>query len=78
MKCTYSEQAYQWPGGVGVMVLAGEEKIPITRSEGIMPGHERHDYDYVLMAHSHTRELEFVRYALLSKYPSSPIESPTK
>jgi hypothetical protein len=79
MKCSYSPTPYQWHDGnqhhVGVMVH--NEEFAITRF-GIL------NRDYlaasvsVLMAHSHTRELEFVKYGLLKPYPSEPIPEPSK
>jgi hypothetical protein len=78
MKLTYSPTPYQWHDGnqhhVGVMVHCGE--FAITYGSGVL------NRDYlacsisVLMAHSHTRELEFVKYSDLKPYPSSPIPQP--
>lgn len=71
MKLTYSPHPYQWHDGnqhhVGVMVLDSHNDT-IWHPD---------DPDVVLMAHSHTRELEFVRYGDLKPYPSEPITQPT-
>jgi hypothetical protein len=76
MKCTYSTQAYQWHDGdqhhVGVMVMHRTKTIESER--GITSFNDSDDL--VLMAHSHTRELEFVRYGDLKPYPSEPITNP--
>lgn len=74
MKLTYSKQAYQWPGGVGVLVMDGD--YVITRDDGRMFRDECEPRHYVLMAHSHTRELEFVAVRELLDYPSEPIPQP--
>jgi hypothetical protein len=77
MKLTYSPTPYQWHDGnqhhVGVMVMDVTGHY-ITRENGFMPAVGGRDT--VLMAHSHTRELEFVLYSSLSPYPSSPIPQP--
>lgn len=84
MKTQYSEQAYQWEGtsedgspcwGTGVLVLT--DGLLITNN-GIRTPHEIHHTRPVLVAHSHTRELEFVEFGKLQKYPQSPIPEPTK
>lgn len=84
MKLELSKDAWQWPGGVGVMVIEAPSEgrnhtgtLVITDSGPLYLIDVDAD-DRVLMAHSHTRELEFVRYGDLTPYPSSPIESPTK
>ena len=72
MKCKYGK-AVQWLDGdahqTGVLVLdADGGMIPLP---GRVP-------TLVLVAHSFTRELEFVEWARLSDYPSEPIPEPTK
>lgn len=78
MKLHLSEQAYQWPGGVGKMVIGiwhdGKE-VCIT-NEGRRYVHSLMPQDLVQVAHSHTRELELVPYSEMRPYPSEPIESP--
>ena len=76
MKCEFSPQAYQWRDGdahhVGRKVTYCEK--PIEATNGITSYSD--EYDMVLMSHSHTRELEFVRFGDLRPYPSEPIPTP--
>lgn len=62
MKCTYSRQAYRVkdsePAIVGVLVLD-------SHNDWIW---HPDDPDSVQLAHSHTRELEFVKTAMLIPY----------
>ena len=75
MKCKYGK-AIQWRDGdsllTGVLVLTADGQY-VTADFGVIPDgkHER-----VLVAHSHTRELEFVPWDSLSPYPSEPIPTP--
>jgi hypothetical protein len=70
MKCRYSTEAYQWHDGnqhhVGVMVKHQWGPVSISPDNELL----------VLMSHSHTRELEFVKYSDLKPYPASPIPQP--
>lgn len=85
MKCEYSTQAYQWEvtsedgshcWGTGVLVLAGFNCIASRCGAVVWPK----DTDFVLVAHSYTRELEFVEFGKLQKYPTNgqKIEEPSK
>jgi hypothetical protein len=78
MKLEYGKQAYQWPGGVGVMVLGawhdGEQVAITTEGRGYLS--MLRSVDQVLVAHSHTRELEFIAWGSLTPYPSEPIPEP--
>lgn len=85
MKCEYSTQAYQWEvtsedgshcWGTGVLVLAGCNCIASRCGAVVWPK----DTDFVLVAHSYTRELEFVEFGKLQKYPPNgqKIEEPSK
>lgn len=83
MKLTYSPHPCQWHDGnqhhVGVMVLGEWEDgnpIAVTNNGRGYVSHLQSD-DLVQVAHSHTRELEFVEYGKLSPYPSEPIPQPT-
>lgn len=83
MKCTYSPESYQWQNADGSF---GVGKLVETEENGIVTA--RHGYtpkppmpiDRVLIAHSHTRELEFIEFGKLSPYPpdGKPISQPTK
>lgn len=68
MKLQYGTTPYQWPGGVGVLVLG-------PRGEHIL---HPDNCKLSLVAHSHTRELEFVEWSTMKVYPSEPIPEPTK
>jgi hypothetical protein len=74
MKCRYSKQVYQWPGGVGLVVMTDGQVIT---ADGIRHMDECEYGTLVQVAHSHTRELEFVTVGSLSNYPSQPIPQPT-
>lgn len=75
MKCKYGK-AIQWRDGdallTGVLVLTKGNQY-VTADYGVIPDgkHER-----VLVAHSHTRDLEFVAWDSLSDYQSEPIPTP--
>lgn len=73
MRVAYSKQVYQWPGGVGLIVLAEGQVIT---NDGVRFADECSFGTLVLVAHSHTRELEFVGYGFLKDYPSEPIPQP--
>jgi hypothetical protein len=79
MKLTYSPTPYQWHDGnqhhVGLMALVGSNGRAITFT-GNFRVRDLNEDDWALMSHSHTRELEFVKYGLLKPYPSSPIPQP--
>lgn len=79
MICKFGE-AVQWRDGdaelTGVPVLAQDENhlryITYDGGGEIKPAWNQ----LVLVAHSYTRELEFVEFSKLSKYPASPIPNP--
>lgn len=66
MKLKYGTVAYQWPGGVGVLML-DPRGVHIVHPDNCKLS---------LVAHSHTRELEFVLWSDMKPYPSEPIEQP--
>jgi hypothetical protein len=72
VKCELTETV-QWQDGdalhVGKIVKAGGQHIIGRDSHG--------SNGTILVAHSYTRELEFVSYAALKPYPSEPIPEPT-
>lgn len=82
MKLTYSKQAYQWPGGVGLLVIEAPSDgrnhtgtLVITEA-GLSYTIDVKPDERVLLAHSHTRDLEFVRYGELKPYPAELIPQP--
>ena len=82
MKLEYGTQAYQWPGGVGVLVIEAPSEgrnhtgtLAVT-SSGLWYMIDIQPNEKILVAHSHTRELEFVRWGDLKPYPSEPIPNP--
>jgi len=75
MKCVFTNRAYQWPGGVGVAVLTEHGDVITYENGGQIACAQD---ELILIAHSHTRELEFVRYGDLQPSPSSPIPEPMK
>jgi hypothetical protein len=79
MKCSYG-RAVQWKDGdaelTGVIVqpVGG---LWVSEMRGVLidtPKPSRNEM--VLVAHSYTRELEFVEFGKLSDYPASPIPQP--
>jgi hypothetical protein len=84
MKCTLSTQSYQWQNadgsyGVGKLVEVeapdGDcENMQVWERHGIYHHADAFPEDRVLIAHSHTRELEFVEFGRLQPYgpPGSP------
>jgi len=78
MKCELGD-AVQWldvDGGwqVGKIVCCG--LAIVTAKNGIEYSGPPQKWQSILVAHSHTRELEFVEFSKLSPYPSSPIPQP--
>jgi len=69
-KCVFSKQAYRVkdsePAIVGVLVLDREKLI--TKKHGSQFGGFCYDDTEVLLAHSHTREPEFVLWGDLIEY----------
>lgn len=66
MKLHFGKVAYQWPGGVGVLVL-DPRGVHIVHPDNCKLS---------LVAHSHTRELEFVLWETMKRYPESEIPQP--
>lgn len=83
MKCSFSEQPYQWQDGdawhVGNLVLFNASGLPeaIDWEEGIVLIGDLTSRHCVLVRHVHTNTVEFVQWGKLSPYPSSPIPEPT-
>jgi hypothetical protein len=78
MKTKYGK-AVQWRDGeaelTGVLVLVGEQYVSAF---GLRFEDQLDKYSRILVAHSYTRELEFIEFGKLSDYPASPIPEPTK
>jgi hypothetical protein len=76
MKCSYG-RAVQWKDGdaelTGVLVMFG---VVLITKHGIQMAGCVLESVPVLVAHSYTRELEFIEYGRLSPYPASPISEP--
>lgn len=77
MKCNYGKPV-QWTDNsakfTGVLVLTEAQEL-ITRHGAMLIGNILPSIP-VLVAHSYTRELEFVPLKALSDYPSEPIPQP--